>query len=149
MSWGEASNWASTLTFQNNIDWELPTVNELQHLYFDELGGVSGSGIHSTHSNQYNLFSNIMDTYWTATGNSSNFLYAQYISFNGGGEGAFQKTSQLYASAVHAGNVMPAVPEPETYVMLLVGFGLMGFIVRYRKTKLPAYDTPVRMLVIG
>ena len=29
--------------------------------------------------------------------------------------------------------VAPAVPEPETYTMILTGFGLMGFMVRRRK----------------
>jgi hypothetical protein len=27
----------------------------------------------------------------------------------------------------------PAVPEPETYAMLLAGLGLMGFVARRRK----------------
>lgn len=32
------------------------------------------------------------------------------------------------------GNPVSAVPEPETYTMLLAGLGLMGFMVRRRKT---------------
>ncbi|CDG81542.1 FxDxF family PEP-CTERM protein [Janthinobacterium agaricidamnosum] len=30
--------------------------------------------------------------------------------------------------------VLSAVPEPETYAMMLAGFGLLGFVVRRRKT---------------
>lgn len=34
-------------------------------------------------------------------------------------------------------NVTPAVPEPEIYVMMMGGLGLMGFAVRRRKLKWP------------
>lgn len=33
------------------------------------------------------------------------------------------------------GNGLPAVPEPETYAMLLVGLGLLGFVAQRRKQK--------------
>ena len=34
------------------------------------------------------------------------------------------------------GNGVPAIPEPETYAMMLVGFGLLGFVARRRKQSL-------------
>jgi hypothetical protein len=33
------------------------------------------------------------------------------------------------------GYLLTAVPEPETYAMLLAGLGLMGFVARRRKQK--------------
>ena len=30
----------------------------------------------------------------------------------------------------------PAIPEPETYAMMLVGFGLLGWVARRRKQSL-------------
>lgn len=35
--------------------------------------------------------------------------------------------------AIHAIPVLPPVPEPETYAMLLAGLGMMGFIARRRQ----------------
>jgi hypothetical protein len=34
---------------------------------------------------------------------------------------------------ITAGSLVTAIPEPETYAMLLAGLGLMGFLVRRRK----------------
>jgi hypothetical protein len=39
------------------------------------------------------------------------------------------------AGAIYAGAVAAAVPEPETYAMLLAGLGLMGAVVRRRSNR--------------
>lgn len=31
-----------------------------------------------------------------------------------------------YAMAVHPGDVLPAIPEPETYALMLVGLAALG-----------------------
>jgi len=36
---------------------------------------------------------------------------------------------------VGGNRVVPAIPEPETYVMLMAGLGLMGFVARRRKQR--------------
>jgi hypothetical protein len=41
-----------------------------------------------------------------------------------------------YNFSVRNGTVIPAVPEPETYAMLLAGLGLMGAVARRRQKKL-------------
>jgi hypothetical protein len=39
------------------------------------------------------------------------------------------------------GTSTPAIPEPETYAMMLVGFGLLGFVARRRRQS-PGYTVP-------
>jgi hypothetical protein len=37
-----------------------------------------------------------------------------------------------------AQSITPAVPEPETYALMLLGLGLLGFVTRQKKTNLTA-----------
>ena len=41
----------------------------------------------------------------------------------------------FYAFTVGLNGPVGAVPEPETYAMLLAGLGMMGFVARRRKNK--------------
>jgi len=45
--------------------------------------------------------------------------------------------NQFYAGAVHGGNVTvnAAIPEPETYAMMIAGLGMVGAIARRREAK--------------
>lgn len=51
---------------------------------------------------------------------------------------AFSSTGGPETIYIGATNVLSAIPEPETYGMLLAGLGLMGFAVRRRSSKKPA-----------
>lgn len=42
--------------------------------------------------------------------------------------------SNASGGAIYAGEITAAIPEPETYAMLLAGLGLMGAVVRRRST---------------
>jgi hypothetical protein len=131
MNWSRATSWAEGLNFQHVSGWQLPTEDQLNHLFYDELGGQAGTSIVSVHNPvNYALFENIKDLYWSST--ETNSSVARYINFHSGYSGNDNKPDGLYAFAVHTGNV-PAVPEPETYAMLLAGLGLVGFITRRRK----------------
>lgn len=44
--------------------------------------------------------------------------------------------------AVRTGDVLTAVPEPETYLMLLTGLGLVGLTVRRRSRVLGVPGNP-------
>lgn len=130
MPWNEANNtWAANLTFQGNSDWRLPTVSEMEHLRNDELGGSSNNNLFYSHNSNFNLFSNLNNSwYWTSTEAPNDATKA--ILFQLGDDRQFlePKTSGYYAMAVSA------VPEPETYAMFLAGLGLLGWRMRNAKS---------------
>lgn len=129
MNWDRATSWAGGLNFQHVSGWHLPTEDQLNHLFYDELGGQAGTSIVSVHNPvNYALFENIKDYYWSST-ETTNPSVARFLNFHSGYSGNDNKTDGLYAFAVHVGNV----PEPETYAMLLAGLGLVSFIARRRK----------------
>ena len=55
---------------------------------------------------------------------------SQVFDFSNGGQG-FSSVMTIAA---------PAIPEPETYAMLLAGLGFLGFAARRRKQKKTAAD---------
>jgi PEP-CTERM motif-containing protein len=57
---------------------------------------------------------------------SAPHLKVQFLT----GADATDKTGSLLSQAI------PAIPEPETYAMMLVGFSLLGFVARRRKQSL-------------
>ena len=82
---------------------------------------------------------------FNATGNTVNGTFTfngsgtliSYLTFSAtGGRSAISGLTYNYDGLTGGGNTdIPAVPEPETYAMLLAGLGLMGAIARRRKQK--------------
>jgi len=156
MDWSTANAWAASLNIDGVTGWQLPNTvqpdpscsiqspvsygyncagSPMGELFYNELGGVAGSSITTTHNSNYNLFSNVQsDWYWSATEYAPGSNYAWLFIFNGGLQYFDQKAVSSYAWAVHAGDVGASV-VPVPAAAWLFGSGLLGLIgVARRKT---------------
>ena len=119
-NWQTASAWAEGLTFAGSSEWVLPSTDAYGSLVA-QVGNLSISS----------HFTNVQSGgfYWTSKVESPGYpaawVYrADYLTFY------LPPQSSLYgAVAVHAGDV-PAVPEPQTYAMLLVGLCALAGVAR-------------------
>ena len=150
--WATANTWAAGLTVAGFSGWRLPislqvdaacdaqgvnysaghncTGSEMGHLFYKELGGVADQALGATHNVNYGLFQNFQDyAYWSATQNANDVNLAWNFLFNGGTQHASYlagyKLDTSYALAVRPGDVA-AVPEAQTWAMLLAGLSLVG-----------------------
>ena len=156
MEWGQANAWAAGLSVGGVGGWRLPdtaqpdpgcsgqyldtygfgfncTGSEMGNLFYNVLGGSAGSNITTTHNGNYDLFSNVLTTYWSATEYGPwSTTHAHTFTMNGGGQGNSNMTLDYYAWAVHDGDVS-AVPVPAA--VWLFGSGLLGLIGLARRKK--------------
>jgi Protein of unknown function (DUF1566)/PEP-CTERM motif len=159
MNWNTAQSWIAAMDAANYLgynDWRLPTTlqpdvscgsqlggvslglnctgSEMGHLFYNELGGVASQSILTTHNANFGLFQNVQsDFYWSGTDYAPNPGAAWEFAISIGDQEASYKGYDSFALAVRSGQVVSAVPEPETYAMLLVGLGLLGFTAWRRK----------------
>jgi hypothetical protein len=162
MTWPDSKDWAANLNYYDvergvsYDDWRLPstlqfdlsceiqsgassygigcTGSEMGHLFYADLGGVAGIAITLAHNANYNLFQNIeANYYWSGTGYPPNNTYHAWAFITlDGYQGWYFTTLELSAWAVRDGDVA-AVPEAETYGMMLAGLGLVSAMARRRK----------------
>ncbi|MGA9165549.1 MAG: PEP-CTERM sorting domain-containing protein [Thiobacillus sp.] len=116
------------------------TGSEMGHLFYVDLGGVAGTSIATTHNAAtYSLFSNIQPgTYWSGTSVPSASLLWAFDMDTGrqhtaDAVGDYITYPTHYAWAVRNGDVA-AVPEADTWAMLLAGLGLVSLAARRRAT---------------
>lgn len=122
--WIIQKGWAEALTFAGASDWSLPSQDQFITL-FAENGDLTITGI---------PFQNIRNArYWSSTEKTPG-LDAWAFRPSTGAFTSPTVDTQLYAVAVHLGNVA-AVPEPQTYGMLLMGMGLVTLAVRREQKK--------------
>ena len=148
MTWSTAMTWASNLSYGGYTGWRLPTTlqpdatcsdqgyystgyncigGELGELFYNELGGVAGDSITTTHNSNYDLFRNIYDTryYWTGTVLPEDNGLAWIFWFFDGSQTDGDTVNRYYAWAVHDGDI-GAVPIPAAF--WLFGSGLLGLM---------------------
>jgi hypothetical protein len=125
-----------------NVD---PTSSEMAHLYFTELGNQSFftttgavSGAYTGGANPNSTLDNVgpfinfqSGDYWSGTEYAPNPSSAWHFSTDIGNQVVNDKAIILYALAVSPGDVA-AVPEAETYALMLAGLGLIGWRARRR-----------------
>ena len=153
MDWDGANNWTNNLVFGGIDGWRLPTAlnqdgsgpcaaancsgSEMGHLWYVELGNIADpapSFIANTGD-----FQNLeIYAYWSGTEYSPFTQMAWYFDNRNGGQWMNWKTIPVvFAMAVHNGDVGTAtplpIPEPETYSMMLAGFGLLSFMRRRKQ----------------
>ena len=152
MSWGAANTWAANLSFTDGVNvynnWRLPTAlnqdgtgpcgglnctgSEMGHLFYSELGGTAGQSILTSSDSDLAKFTNLQTNYyWSATEYAPDTGLAWTFRFGLGDQGGATKYILFDALAVSPGDV-GAVPEAQTYALMLAGLGLIGWRARRR-----------------
>lgn len=137
-AWNVAVSWADGLSFGGYDDWRLPVSDtcfgvscvgsEMGHLWYVELGNSAGGPMTNT-GNFQNLQSS---AYWSGTEDVSNPIFAWYFNTALGNQAKNGKlTNSYFALAVRDGDV-PAIPEPQTYALLLAGLSALAVVARRR-----------------
>ena len=148
MNWADANAWAAGLDIDGVAGadgWRLPnsdtcignncSSSEMGNLFYNVLGGSAGSSISTTHNANYGLFSGL-PTYFchrSATeigANAYDFFFEDGTQNNGA-----VKTVELYAWAVHSGDVDTLSSVPVPAAVWLFGSGLLGLIGVARRKK--------------
>lgn len=111
--------------------------SEMASLFFNTLGNKSSVNTSGSPQAGYGMtnagsFQNMQSNYyWLGTEYAPNPTKAWYFYTGNGHQFTGSEGVQFYALAVRPGDVSPA-PEPETYLMLLMGLGVVGAISRRR-----------------
>ena len=140
MTWTEAVAWADQLTLGGFTNWSLPTTvpavagteqkgSQMGDLFYNQLGGVAGTDIATTHNANYDLFKNVKNSVYLSSSeyapNPNNYSWTFYTE-NGNQYGNY-KGNEFYAWAVRSGDVsVAAVPVPGAF--WLFGSAMVGLM---------------------
>jgi hypothetical protein len=136
-TWWGATAWANTLTYAGVSGWRLPTDSELVGILNENINQYpAGAGVFS--NAVYFLYPYL---FWSSTETDANtVVQVESMPFGNPAYYQYPVPKQLDQSgsfiqvawAVHDGNIS-AVPEADTWAMLLTGLGLVGIATRRRK----------------
>ncbi len=156
MSWSTANSWIAgmnTASYLGHSDWMLPTTfvssdrynvtdqaNQMSYMYYVNLGLTADTGVLGNANTRgqadIGLVKNLQNySYWAGTTYPTANAYAGAFYFQSGYNNFLNKTNVYNVWAVRAADatdIAAAVPEPESYAMLLAGLGLLGFVARRR-----------------
>ena len=151
MDWDTAKAWADNLVFGGFSDWRLPsalnldgsgpdegynhTGNEMQHLFYVEMGVTATQSILTGDPVKLALFKNMqLEQHWSHTEYQRwpGQGYAANFNTIDGWQGYRPKDYLSYAVAVRGADVV-AIPEPENHLLMLAGLcGIVGVVRRSR-----------------
>ncbi|MCP2012239.1 PEPxxWA-CTERM sorting domain-containing protein [Duganella violaceipulchra] len=154
MTFELANSWAN-LNWGGLTGWHLPSAgsvydsdlypstvkgigSDAAHLYYDVLGdrpGLDHAGNPQTIVRNEGPFGagGVPAMIWLSGTHATHADYAYNFSFFAGINGEGPRNGLIGAMTVRNGDVL-AVPEPETYAMMLGGLALVGVVARRRKT---------------
>ena len=124
MRWSTAMLWAAQLSIEGVIGWRLPAgpMDYSNRQAGSEMGGMFYNVLRGVATN-YNFFQNIQSNdYWSGVPTTPSGSYAWGFDFLNGAQTSNRKTTNLFAWAVHDGDV----PAPGT--LALLGAGLLGWV---------------------
>ena len=157
MNWADANAWAENLSIADSVNniaydnWRLPLTVQPDSGCTDQFGGAS-YGYGCTGSEMGNVGYSLNELllsgewaqvqafvstiqqyqYWSATEYASDTSRAWTLDMFDGYQAIADKTGLHYAWAVSPGDVA-AVPEAQTYVLMLAGLGMVGWRARRRE----------------
>jgi hypothetical protein len=142
VTYASATSWVATLNVSGVTGWRLPDI-DIQYLYQDTLGNQTAPFGPLRGWTNTGPFDNVADFgvsgwYWRGTAPEVEYPRAQVWTADGTGAYFYSEpvTNKYGAWAVKSGDIMvSAVPEIETWAMMLAGLGLMGAVARRRKAK--------------
>ena len=132
---------AASFSFGSYSDWRLPgsdscvvqhcVGSEMGHLWFIELGNSEGHPINT--GGFQNLQFTPYESYWSGTDVGPQ-AYSYVFYANGNGLQFLQtKSAAVLAMLVRDGDVMAAIPEPETYALMLGGLAALALAIRQKR----------------